>query len=58
MDYSLEEGLSGSRPGNVVVVSTKEKPHYPAENPKDLLQENSLVRRENIKMRIKSEWNS
>jgi hypothetical protein len=30
-------------------VSTKEEPHYPAENPKDLLQENSLVRRENIK---------
>jgi len=33
-------------------VSTKAEPHYPAENPKDLLQENSLVRRENIKMRI------
>jgi hypothetical protein len=38
-------------------VSTKEEPHYPAENPKDLLQENSLVRRENIKMRIKI-WGS
>jgi hypothetical protein len=24
-------------------VSTKEKPHYPAENPKDLLQENCMV---------------
>jgi hypothetical protein len=33
-------------------VSTKAEPHYPAENPKDLLQENSLVRRENIKMPI------
>jgi hypothetical protein len=33
-------------------VSMEEEPHYPAENPKDLLQENSLVRRENIKMRI------
>jgi hypothetical protein len=33
-------------------VSTKAEPHYPAENPKELLHENSLVRRENIKMRI------
>jgi hypothetical protein len=31
-------------------VSTKAEPHYPVENPKDLLQENSLVRRENIKI--------
>jgi len=33
-------------------VSTKAEPHYLAENPKDLLQENSLVRRENIKMQV------
>jgi hypothetical protein len=33
-------------------VSTKAEPHYPAENPKELLHENSLVRRENIKMHI------
>jgi hypothetical protein len=33
-------------------VSTKAEPHYPPENPKELLHENSLVRRENIKMRI------
>jgi hypothetical protein len=32
-------------------VSTKAKPHYLAENPKELLHENSLVCRENIKMR-------
>jgi hypothetical protein len=32
-------------------VSTKAEPHYPAENPKELLHENNLVRRENIKMR-------
>jgi len=24
-------------------VSTKEEPHYPAENPKDLLQENRVI---------------
>jgi hypothetical protein len=30
-------------------VSTKAEPHYPAENPKELLYENSLVRQENIK---------
>jgi hypothetical protein len=37
-------------------VSTKAEPHYLAENPNDLLQENSLVRRENIKMRIKFKY--
>jgi hypothetical protein len=34
-------------------VSTKAEPHHPAENPKELLHENSLVRRKNIKMRVK-----
>jgi hypothetical protein len=29
----------------------KAEPHYPAENPKELLHENSLVCRENIKTR-------
>jgi hypothetical protein len=33
-------------------VSTKAEPHYPVVNPTELLHENSLVRRENIKMRI------
>jgi hypothetical protein len=35
-------------------VSTKAEPQYPAENPEELLHENSLVRRENIKMRMKN----
>jgi hypothetical protein len=33
-------------------VSTKAEPHHTAENPKELLHENSLVRRENIEMCI------
>jgi hypothetical protein len=35
-------------------MSTKGEPYYPAENMKELLHENSLVHRENIKMRIYS----
>jgi hypothetical protein len=35
-------------------VSTKAEPHYPAENLKELLHENSLVHRENIKMHMLS----
>jgi len=34
-------------------VSKNAEPHYPAENLKELLHENSLVHQENIKMRIK-----
>jgi hypothetical protein len=48
--YSREEVLSGFQPGRVVLVSMKAEPHYLAENPKELLHENSLVHRENIKM--------
>jgi hypothetical protein len=36
----------------ILMFSTKAEPHYPAENPKELLHENSPVRRESIKMRI------
>jgi hypothetical protein len=35
-------------------VSTKAEPHYPAENPKELLYENSLVHQKNIRMHIMS----